>query len=147
METGIDSVTYQPETSSIILEVRQQRGYGSHSSTFIFTIAASPSLVSWPTFRPTNTLPQNLCAHFVGVNQTNKRFIFLHQESWICSIDFVELSELRFTQHFFVPDEYVHTNSDVLPVQTVNGDFAFCLFDKMVVVKNGLKFQTTRQLR
>ena len=63
-------------------------------------------------------------------------------------MDFEDLHKplWRYTQHFLVPDEYVPTDGEVPPVQTADGDFAFCLFDKVVVVRNGLKFQTVKEV-
>jgi hypothetical protein len=60
----------------------------------------------------------------------------------------MELEAGQYLEHFFVPEEYNSLNSDVNsgvhPVQTSDGDFAFCMYDKVVVIKGGLKFQVRR---
>jgi len=145
IETAINSFVFHPELSIFILDMRQQRGFTTHSTTFIFelSVSTSPS-----TLRTLPSLPQNIVKRFIGINQTTKRLMFLHQESWICSVDPKDLFKplRQYTQHFLVPDEYVPTNGEVPPIQTVDGDFAFCLFDKVVVVRNGLKFHTVREI-
>ena len=145
IETAIDSFVFHPETSTFILDIRQQRGFTFHSTTFIFELSASTSP---PTLHKLPSLPQNIVKRFIGINQATKRLMFLHRESWICSVDPEDLLKplRRYTQHFLVPDEYVPTHGEVPPIQTADGDFAFCLFDKVVVVRNGLKFQTVREL-
>ena len=145
IETAIDSFVFHPESSTFILDIRQQRGFAPHSTTFIYELSASTSP---PTLHTLSSLPQNIVKRFIGINQATKRLIFLHQESWICSVDPKDLLKplRRYTQHFLVPDEYVPANGEVSPIQTADGDFAFCLFDKVVVVRNGLKFQTVREI-
>ncbi|KAK3934261.1 hypothetical protein QBC46DRAFT_454314 [Diplogelasinospora grovesii] len=43
--------------------------------------------------------------------------------------------------HFFVPSEFVVAGGDVLPIQTVDDEFLFCLYDKLAVLTHGLEFQ------
>jgi hypothetical protein len=61
-------------------------------------------------------------------------------------VDLKELERREYMEHFFVPEEYGSLNSEVHPVQTVDGDFAFCMYNQVVVLKGGLKFQTQRAL-
>ena len=72
--------------------------------------------------------------------------MFLQPDSWVCSADMKDLAAKQFVEHFFVPEEYGSLNSDVHPVKTVDDDFVFCLYDKIVVVRGGLKFETKREL-
>lgn len=141
-EAGIDAVVYEPITASLILSVRQQKGLSSKSSTFIFAIPTSYPTDMDTRLQPVYTLP--FSAHIFGVTPSKATVSFLHQNSWICSAVLKNLAEKRYIQHFFVPDEYITTSSDVLPIQTADGDFVFCLHERLVVVRNGLKFQEVK---
>ena len=145
VETAIDSFVFHPTTSTFILGIRHQRGFTPLSTTFVFELSV---MTSPPTFQTLPSLPQCIVKRFVGINQTTQRLIFLHQESWMCSVDPGDLHEAfeRYVQHFLVPNEYVPTNGEVPAVQTLDGDFAFCLFDKIVVVRNGLKFRIPKEI-
>lgn len=38
-----------------------------------------------------------------------------------------------------MPSEYLTNSDDVMPLQTFDDTFVFCMHDKLVRVKNGLK--------
>jgi WD40 repeat protein len=144
MEAGIDSITHLPDTLCIVVEIQRPQ---SHTLTSVFTLPRWSSPAHEIITRPTSAFPSELCAQFLGVDQSSKRLVLLQPESWVCSVDLRELEARRYMQHFFVPEEYGSFNADVRPIQTFDGDFAFCLYDKVVVVKNRLKFQTQRALK
>ncbi|KAF1851892.1 NACHT and WD domain protein [Cucurbitaria berberidis CBS 394.84] len=143
-EVDITSISYLEETSSISVEVRQQRDSKRRTSTYLFTLPTTTPTEPESPLPPSATIPQSLSPHFIGFSPFNKRFIFIDHESWVCSSDAHDLFEQRYTQHFFVPEEYVSEHDNIPPVQFFDGDFAFCLHDKVVVVRNGLKFHTSR---
>jgi WD40 repeat protein len=143
MEAGINSITHLPDTPCIVVEIQRPQ---SHTLTSVFTLPLWGSPIHESVTRPTSVFPSELCAQFLGVNQSSKRMVLLQPDSWVCSVDLKELESRRYMQHFFVPEEYGSINGDVPPIQMLDGDFAFCLYDKVVVVKNGLKFQTQKEL-
>jgi hypothetical protein len=142
-ETGIDAFVFEPTTSTFILEISLRAFHGFLRSTFIFELQAltSPTILPLP-------YPQKIIKRFIGVNNNINRIMFLDHESWICSIDPADVSGplQRYTRHFFVPDEYIPVDGEVLPLQIAGGDFAFCFFNKVVVVKNGSGFHTMREI-
>ncbi|KAF2133160.1 hypothetical protein P153DRAFT_331614 [Dothidotthia symphoricarpi CBS 119687] len=143
MGKKIDSVTHIPDTLSIVVETPRSQ---AHALTSIFALPPWSSLVHESATVSTSMFPSELCAQFLGVNQASKRMVLLRPDLWVCSVDLKDLEARQYVQHFFVPEEYGSLHSSVHPIQTVDGDFAFCLYDKVVVVKNGLKFQTLRAL-
>ena len=102
----------------------------------------SPRLHALYTLRP------SFCNRFVGVSKGI--FVFLHRNSWLCSVDLKSLASKHYAQHFFVPNEYVSSrhdgHQDVRPVMTADEDVVFSLYGELVIVKNGLRFQDIKEL-
>ena len=136
-ESRVDSAVIHAETRSLVLTIKQQQGFISNSTVHIFTLPVS--LAANTTLKPVMTLAANFCLHFLGIGPDD-RLVFLHKSSWVCAIRLKTLQQRRFSRHFFVPSEYVTSSNDVLPIQTVDEDVVFCLYDKIAVVKNGLKY-------
>jgi hypothetical protein len=142
-ETGIKSITGISGTLRVTVETQQ--AYSDIMSTFVLTLSpwAGPAQDA-----TTILIPSDLCALFLGTDKDSDRIIFLHPEMWVCSASFSELEAGKYSEHFFVPEEYNSLNSElnraIHPVQTADGDFAFCIYDKVVVMKGGLKFQVQR---
>jgi WD40 repeat protein len=142
-QTSIKSVTELPGTLCVIVETQHAQ---SHIvSTSVLTL---PPWIAPASDAMTTLIPSDLCAQFLGASKASKRIMFLHPTSWVCSADLAELAGGQYLEHFFAPEEYNSLNSDlnnaVHPVQTHAGDFAFCMYDKVVVIKGGLKFQVHR---
>ncbi|KAJ5150912.1 NACHT and WD domain protein [Penicillium canariense] len=141
IEVGIDSMLVHEETRTLILSIRQQSGYVATSSVFIFKLPRFRNGTLAVSIQPTRTLAADLCMHFLGISRADQSLVFLHQSSWVSSINLLALATPHYTQHFFVPSEFITNSNDVLPIQTVNDNFVFSLHNKLAVVKNGLKFQ------
>lgn len=139
-EMDIDHATLGLETNSLVLFIHKKNGHVTTSCVCSFQLPTSFS-ESKVALGPAFTLEPELCANFLGISRTSKRLIFLQPNSWICSIDADDFLNRQYTQHFFVPSEYVTNSNDVLPLQTVDDTFVFCMHDKLAWVKNGLKFE------
>lgn len=136
-ETDINSAIIHPETQTLVLDVRYASGYVSSSSMFLFDLSKMTLL--------SDLLPK-YCKHFIGVIERTRSFIFLHQNSWLCSIDIANLALGRYIQHFYVPNEYMSVRHEVLPVRTADDNVVFCLHGELAVVINGLIFRETKAL-
>ena len=146
-ETDINSATIYPESQTLVLEVRCASGYVSSSTVFLFDLGKIPTeRISPPTLKPLNDLLPKCCKHFIGLSERWRGFVFLHQDSWLCSVDLASLALGRYTQHFFVPNEFLSVRHDVLPVRTADDNVVFCLHGELAVVVNGLGFRETKEL-
>jgi hypothetical protein len=140
---SIESVTHLSGTTSIIVETQNDQ---LRTSTSIFSLSLQGSAIPQTASKADYTLSADVCAKFLGISRASRKMMMLQPDSWVCSVDLKDLDANQCLEHFFVPEEYGSLNSDVHPVKTVDGDFAFCLYDKVVVVRGGLKFDTRRAL-
>ena len=145
-ETGIDCAVLHPQSMSLVLDVRQKRGYATTNSLFIFRLPDLSNETSIATLQPSRTLDSSFYTYFLGISQLEQRLVFLKRNSWVSSIDLSSVSKTDDIQHFFVPSEFVTKSSNILPMQTADDKFVFCLYDKLAVVKNGLKFRELKAL-
>lgn len=136
-ETDIISAIIHPETRTLVLDVRYASGYVSSSSMFLFNLSKMTLL--------SDLLPK-YCKHLIGVSERTRSFVFLHQNSWLCSIDLADVAPRRYTQHFYVPDEYMSVRHEVLPVRTADDNVVFCLHGELAVVVNGLNIREMKAL-
>ena len=139
---SIKSVTSLSGTMSVVVE--SQHAESHIMSSAVLTLPHWTAPASDATITP---IPTDLCTQLLGASEKSKRVMFLSRTSWVCSADLMELGAGQYLEHFFVPEEYNSlndVNSDVCPVQTSDGDFAFCMYDKVVVIRGGLKFQVRR---
>jgi hypothetical protein len=146
IESAIDSAVLHQESMSLILDIRQQRGFETACSSFIFKLPELFTDGALVTLQPARTLGSTFCMHFLGISRADKRLIFLNRDSWVSSIDPFSLDNNEYLQHFFVPSEFLTNSSDILPMQTADDSFVFCLYDKFAVVKNGLIFKELKVL-
>ena len=131
-EIDINSAIIRPETQTLILDVRYASGYVSSSSMFLFDLGKMTP--------PSNVLPK-FCRHLIGVGERTRSLLFLHQNSWLCSINIANVAPAYYTQHFYVPDQYMSVRHEVLPVATSDDNVVFCLDGELAVVINGLNFR------
>ena len=134
-ETDIYSAIIHPGTQTLILNIRYASGYVSSSSMFLFDLNKMMLL--------SDILPK-YCKHLIGVSERTRSVVFLHQNSWLCSINLANLASGRYTQHFYVPDEYMSVRHEVLPVCTPDDNVIFCLHGELAMVINGLNFRGRR---
>ncbi|KAF7561983.1 hypothetical protein G7046_g2154 [Stylonectria norvegica] len=146
VEAHIDSALVQNDTQTLVLQVHYDLGYVSSSTTFLFDLSRIPSSSASEPLTPLSAVFADCCKHLVGIGEGTRSLVFLHRNSWLSSTDLEGLAEKRHTQHFFVPDEYITTSHEVLPVKTAEDDVVFCLHGELAIVKNGLRFQEARIL-
>ncbi|RYP71364.1 hypothetical protein DL771_004852 [Monosporascus sp. 5C6A] len=138
-EAGLDSGAIYDET--LVLDVRVHSGYVSSSMMFLFDLSGNSADKEKTMLKPLSDLLPNLSKRFIGFSERTKTILFLHKDSWLSSINSKNLALNRYTQHFFIPTEYVSTSNHVLPASTVDDSIVFCLHGELVVVKKGLNFQ------
>ncbi|KAI1125662.1 NACHT and WD domain protein [Nemania abortiva] len=142
--TSIDSITVHTETSSLIVDVSQRCGYLTSSILLIFRI---PDLFNpeQPEVRvePLRVLFSDYYMHFLGLNLTEFKLVFLHKNSWVCSVELPALADRHYTRHFFVPNQFTTRANEIKPWITRDKALIFALHDKFAVIKNGLVFQET----
>ncbi|KAK7931320.1 hypothetical protein PG985_002032 [Apiospora marii] len=140
-ESAIDSITVHEQSRTLILDIRQQNGNVSNSHIFMFRLPDPPATTQHRVLTPFYLIQAYTSMHFIGVNESDGTLVFLHQNSWVSSVDLVNPDFDKYVQHFFVPSEFVTNSSDVLPVKTADGSVAFCVYDRLACVGNGLKFR------
>lgn len=142
-ELSMETAILNPSTSHLGLQYSQQSTNTTYSSAALFQLPPPPSTMLPPLSPlPISSLPPlspRVFKYALGF-ASDKRFVFLTKDSWVCSI-LVDSNVSQFTRHFFVPNEYTTTNNEILPIQASGDIFIFCLFDKIAIIKNGLKFQ------
>jgi WD40 repeat protein len=140
VETGIDFALLHPQSMSLILDVRQQLGYVTKNSLFVFKLPEISSETSTVALQPSKTLNSDF-THFLGISQADQRLVYLNRNNWVSSTNLTSISQTDNARHFFVPNEYMANGNNILPIKTTDDRFVFCLYDKLAVVKNGLLFK------
>ncbi|KAI0425000.1 NACHT and WD domain protein [Xylaria sp. FL1042] len=147
IETGfttsaIKSVALNTATSSLAIDISQSRGNLTTSTLLVFQI---PELFN-PIQAAINAQPLQIPSlngymHFLGIDKTQSRLLFLHKSSWVCSVNLSALADKHYTRHFFVPNEFTTRVRDIHPLPTRDGSLIFAFHDKFASIKNGLVFQ------
>lgn len=142
-EAKVDSAAICPSTQILALDIRYTSGFASCSTLFLFDLSkVGSSGISdmITTLAPMCDLLSQHCKQFIGIIERTKSFVFLHQNSWLCSISPEGLSQGQFIQHFFVPNEYISANDQVLPAKTADNGVVFCLHGGLAIIRNGFSF-------
>lgn len=145
--TNIDMAVMHPGSRTLVLEMRYDLGNASCSISFLFDLSLATSEPNIKTLSASHDVFSSYCKHFMGFSHQVPHFIFLHRNSWLSSCSLEDFAQNRHSQHFFVPDEYISTSHEVLPVKTAEDDFVFCLHGELAIVKNGRKFQDVKALK
>ncbi|KAK4154703.1 hypothetical protein C8A00DRAFT_42579 [Chaetomidium leptoderma] len=163
-----DVSSYASKHPLLAVEVRHHSGFVSSSTTFLYDLSSSPTATpeTPPPSAPPSTTTLTLtplcpalskhCMHLVGFSQEAAKgkcsLVFIHQNSWVSSIEMPgpENKDKEkgnpYTQHFFIPNDYLSSNYDIPPVKTAADDIVFCLHGELVGVRNGMKFQESKML-
>lgn len=147
--TAIAGAAIIPNTQTLAVDVRHSSGFISSSTMFLFEIKDTDILKPSENqlqISSTSLELSKICKYLIGINERAQTVTFLHQNSWICSIEAGNLSKGRFSQHFFVPTEYISARNQVLPVRTVENGIVFCLNGGLAIVKNGFNFRDIREV-
>ena len=75
------------------------------------------------------------------VGTRGKSILFLDHDGWICSVEMTEnLIPAHYKRHFFLPFDWLSTNTRLLLDVTAKGDTIFARRDELAVIKRGLDF-------
>ncbi|KAH7324593.1 hypothetical protein B0I35DRAFT_164775 [Stachybotrys elegans] len=146
-----DAVFFNASTRHLTLQYSQRSSTKTHCSIAIFQLpqagVSTPPQLS-PLQNSLGATPSAFSSFkfSLGFNALDNRFMFLRKDSWVCSIP-IDGSNSQYARHFFVPNEYATMNNELLPIQAPGGIFIFCLFDRIVIIKNGLKFHDHVQIK
>ncbi|KAI1196726.1 NACHT and WD domain protein [Nemania serpens] len=140
--TAIESIVLHPETSSMMIDITQNRGFLTTSILFVFRIPElfSPKQLEI-SVEPIRVLTSDFYIHFLGIDQSDCKLVFVEGNSWVCSVKLSELTNTHYTRHFFVPNECTLRAREIRPLLTAENNLVFALHDKFAVIKNGLVFQ------
>ncbi|KAI9158094.1 Vegetative incompatibility protein [Paramyrothecium foliicola] len=123
--------------SYLALEICYQDRHVSKSymATFQLLAPASESIMQ---SSPLDLVPADVFKQLLGFTSDNRMLVFLSKDSWVCSVDVNQDMNTTYTQHFFVPSEFI-TSNNILPRQASGDTIIFSLYDRAIVVRNGLK--------
>ncbi|KEZ42265.1 hypothetical protein SAPIO_CDS6124 [Scedosporium apiospermum] len=130
----------EKEKRMALLTIKQR--HGQFTSTLTCLVFQLSGIGEWDqdgAVSPSRTLPSSVCKQFLDLRRSNNDILFLHQNQWITSTDLTATNE-QYTRHFIVPTDFVAGSLDIVPVQTADEGFTFCVRDKLTIVKNGMTF-------
>lgn len=153
-----ETATVDPSSAVMALEVHHDSIFGSASMTFLYDLeqvnlllqsSSTPPLASSDpiTLEPMITVLQERCKHFLGFSERSNSIVFLNKDSWVSSIPLSNLTEMRYTQHFFVPADHLPrywSDKDLPPVKTADDGVVFFSRGELVCVRDGLRFSSTK---
>lgn len=67
-----------------------------------------------------------------------QRLVFLHSSGWICSADSESLND-GYARHFFIPADWLSTDSKLMIEVSRSGDIIFVKRDEVAVIQHGLE--------
>lgn len=79
--------------------------------------------------------------HFLGIDQSDCKLVFLSKNSWVCSLKLSALTDKHYTRQFFVPNEFNTTRAREIPPCLQQKNPYLALHDKFTVVNNELLFE------
>lgn len=157
VEHSINQAVLHEETQTLAIEVQYGVGYVFSSTTLLFRLSEKSALVdstmpSRSTLTPFRRFGRKQCQRLVGFGRRARpgAVVFLRRDSWLSSANAIDLTRGQYKQHFFVPNEYVpsshETRLGIWPITTADDDVVFCIHGALAIVRNGLRFQETRNL-
>ena len=76
--------------------------------------------------------------YFLGI--LGSKLLFLDHQLWVCSLNLIE-QKGKLSRHFFLPDEWVTTNRNLICQVTSQGSLVFARHDSLAIVHRGLKLE------
>ena len=148
VEGVIALFAYETQTQTVVLDIQHRREWRASSTTFFFDVSNSSQSVQ--SLSPSYRFSSDFSKLFLGISNKTRRLQFLDGSAWLSSMDLQTFSRKKsYTQHFFVPNEYIYSRHDgegVRPVITAEDDVVFCLYGEFVIIKNGMRFQDEKDL-
>jgi WD40 repeat protein len=142
--TRLRTAFMHSEMQTLILEIRDDSRSIPSSSLYMYDLSQISTSASPMVLDPIESNLTKHCKHFVGFSNITKSILFLDKSSWIDSIGVSAITQKAYTQHFFVPNEYLLDGYDLLPIRTADDDIVFSSSGKLVIVKNGMLFRENR---
>jgi WD40 repeat protein len=150
-EVEIEIATLSHSMKVLAMQIRYDTGFSFSSSTFLFdlssTLLFTESSAKKIALSPVNQPITSTCKYFLGFSETAKSIIFLHHNSWVSSFDPTGKAPSQWVQHFFIPNDYLHSAAEALPVRTADGDIVLSHHGELVAIRNGMKFRSVRDLK
>ena len=73
------------------------------------------------------------------VGAYGERLVFLHCSGWVCSADSATFDVNRYVRHFFIPADWLSTNSELIIEVSSKGHILFVKDNEVAVIKGGLE--------
>jgi hypothetical protein len=74
--------------------------------------------------------------HIIG--SIGRTLLFLDRRMWVCSLD-LEKFNGEYFRHFFIPEDWLSINRNLILRVTSKGDFVFIKKHEVAVIKNGME--------
>jgi len=74
--------------------------------------------------------------HIIG--SLGRTLLFLDRRMWVCSLD-LEKFKGEYFRHFFIPEDWLSVNRNLILKVTAKGDFVFAKKHEVAIIKNGLE--------
>jgi len=145
-EMTIECAAIQTKTQTLILSIRQSSGFGSWTTMYLFNLEQILDCNDEAILTPSHTFPPRIFKHFIGINDQNDSLVFLHADSWLCTMDPENISTGEYIQHFFVPNEYVSNKNQVLPTRSSDNSIVFSLNGQLGIIKGGMHFRDVKSV-
>jgi len=114
----------------------------------IWSSSSQPKLLLWNTsdfnLQSRSAVPtpkyRSLAEHVKTlIGEHGQRLVFLHSSGWVCSANLQSPNAEVYTRHFFLPADWLSTNTNLLFGITHNGEIVFVKRHEVAVIKRGLE--------
>uniref|UniRef100_A0A8H7KD06 Uncharacterized protein n=1 Tax=Bionectria ochroleuca TaxID=29856 RepID=A0A8H7KD06_BIOOC len=136
-----------PDGQTLVLESEDHVSFQKSATTYVFELVKSRN----QELKPSCRLEADFCQRFLSISPATKNINFLHRNSWLSSLSLRDLNNqspnYTYSQHLFVPNEFVasRNGSEAHFLATATDNIIFCLYDKLVIVKNWSRFIDRRE--
>jgi WD40 repeat protein len=72
------------------------------------------------------------------LNGSNSSVLFLNHDGWICSVNMEDRLPEHYQRHFFLPNDWLSTNDQVLIRCTRSNEIVFVKEDEVAIIRRGL---------
>ncbi len=155
-----------PGRSVIAVDIFHINGQAFSRITFFYDLGRFAAPSTNGTSETTATLKEltplalpfsKRCKTFIGFSQPSAaakvKVVFIDRSCWVSSIDLSSLLDFGgpqktvYTQHFFVPNNYLQDYFEAGPAKTGDGEgVVFSLDGELVCIRNGMAFEKMKEL-
>ena len=97
----------------------------------------STKAASIPTYQPLADQVECLIGAY------KDRLVFLHASGWVCSANASTFDVSGYVRHFFIPADWLSSNSELIIDVTVRGTILFAKANEVAVIKKGLDIDSS----